>query len=65
MKFSKQRFGEALKGTNFPWVAKEEFFKKMYENKTRVGEQDPAEVANKMNEVFLKKADEYNVNFYR
>jgi hypothetical protein len=66
MKFSKQRFGEALAGTNFPWVGNEQLFKKIYENKTRVGEQDPAEVVNKINEVILKnKADQYKVNFYR
>lgn len=66
MKFSKQRFAEAITGTNFPWVANKQLFQKIYENKTRVGEQDPVEVINKINEVILKnKADQYKVNFYR
>lgn len=63
MKFSKQRFGAALAGENIPWGANEQWFRKMYDNKLRVGEQNPDEIASEINRVRSQKADGYNVNF--
>ena len=51
MKFSKQRFGAALEGVNIPWVPNEQWFRKMIDNKIRVGEQNPEEIANEINRV--------------
>jgi hypothetical protein len=63
MKFSKQRFGAALEGVNIPWVPNEQWFRKMIDNKMRVGEQDPDEIANEINRVLTQKADVYSTNF--
>lgn len=63
MKFSKQRFGAALDGVNIPWVPNQEWFRKMIDNKMRVGEQDPDEIANEINRVLTQKADVYSTNF--
>jgi hypothetical protein len=63
MKFSKQRFGAALEGVNIPWVPNEQWFRKMIDNKMRVGEQDPDEIANEINRVLRSKADLYDTNF--
>jgi hypothetical protein len=63
MKFSKQRFGAALAGENIPWGPNEQWFRKMYDNKVRVGEQNPDEIASEINRVMSKKADSYNTNF--
>jgi len=63
MKFSKQRFGAALAGDNIPWGPNEQWFRKMYDNKVRVGEQNPDEIASEINRVMSKKADGYNTNF--
>ena len=63
MKFSKQRFGAALEGVNIPWVPNEQWFRKMIDNKMRVGEQDPDEIANEINRVLTEKADVYRTNF--
>ena len=63
MKFSKQRFGAALEGKNIPWVPNEQWFRKMIDNKMRVGEQDPDEIANEINRVLTQKADVYSTNF--
>lgn len=63
MKFSKQRFGAALAGENIPWGANEQWFRKMYDNVIRVGEQNPDERASEINRVRAAKADGYNVNF--
>ncbi len=63
MKFSKQRFGAALAGENIPWGPNEQWFRKMYDNKVRVGEQNPDEIASEINRVMSKKADGYNTNF--
>lgn len=63
MKFSKQRFGAALEGKNIPWVPNEQWFRKMIDNKMRVGEQNPDEIANEINRVLTQKADVYSTNF--
>jgi hypothetical protein len=63
MKFSKQRFGAALEGVNIPWVPNEQWFRKMIDNKMRVGEQNPDEIANEINRVLTQKADVYSTNF--
>lgn len=63
MKFSKQRFGAALDGVNIPWVPNQEWFRKMIDNKMRVGEQNPDEIANEINRVLTQKADVYSTNF--
>lgn len=63
MKFSKQRFGAALAGENIPWGPNEQWFRKMYDNKVRVGEQSPDEIASEINRVMSQKSDGYNVNF--
>jgi hypothetical protein len=63
MKFSKQRFGAALEGSNIPWVPNEQWFRKMIDNKMRVGEQNPDEIANEINRVLTQKADVYSTNF--
>jgi len=62
MKFSKQRFGAALDGINIPWVPNKQWFQKMYDNKIRTGEQNPDEIAAKINEILSRKPDFYNVN---
>jgi hypothetical protein len=62
MKFSKQRFGAALDGVNIPWVPNKQWFQKMYDNKIRTGEQNPDEIAAKINEILSRKPDFYNVN---
>jgi hypothetical protein len=62
MKFSKQRFGAALDGVNIPWVPNKQWFQKMYDNKIRTGEQNPDEIAAKINEVLSRKPDIYRVN---
>ena len=63
MKFSKQRFGAALAGENIPWGPNDQWLRKMYDNKIRVGEQNPDEIANEINRVAAEKADSYNTNF--
>jgi hypothetical protein len=64
LKISKQRIANAFAGTNSPWIPNKEWFKKMYADKIRGGEQDPNEVANELFRVLPEKADGYSVTLY-
>jgi hypothetical protein len=60
IKISKQRMGNAMNGLNSPWTPNDQWFQKMYQNKIRVGEQNPDEIASKIAEVVSRKSDQYN-----
>jgi hypothetical protein len=64
LKISKQRIANAFAGTNSPWIPAKGWFKKMYDDKIRGGEQDPNEVANELFRVLPEKADGYSVTLY-
>jgi hypothetical protein len=61
LRISKQRIANAFAGTNSPWIPNKEWFKKMYDNKIRGGEQDPDEVADELYRVLPEKADAYRI----
>ena len=61
VKISKQRIANAFAGTNSPWIPAKEWFKKMYADKTRGGEQDPNEVADELYRILPEKADGYRI----
>jgi hypothetical protein len=61
LKISKQRIANAFAGTNSPWIPAKEWFKKMYADKIRGGEQDPDEVADELYRVLPEKADAYRI----
>jgi hypothetical protein len=52
--------GNAMNGLNSPWAPNDQWFQKMYQNKIRVGEQNPDEIASKIAEVVSRKSDQYN-----
>jgi hypothetical protein len=61
-RISDQRLGYALIGENYPWVPNKAALKKVIENKTRGGEQDPAPLVDELIRVTSpNKSINYNV----
>jgi len=61
-RISNQRLGYAIAGENYSWVPNEAAFKKIIENKTRGGEQDPMPLVDELIRVTVpNKPINYNV----
>jgi hypothetical protein len=61
-RISNQRLGYAIAGENYSWVPNEAAFKKIIENKTRGGEQDPMPLVDELIKVTVpNKPINYNV----